>query len=117
MSVVGVAPDVSLAREWYQKASEYGSREARQRLNVLAAATVDGGERVAVDLAEDFQNAEPETTAKDRMPQVPKPKRRVSGPSIHMETPPNDSPGVFVGGAHVGTDPDPNIRAQLLRAG
>jgi len=117
MGVVGVAPDVSLAREWYQKASEYGSREARQRLNVLAAATADGGERVAVDLVEDLQNAEPQTTAKDRVPQAPKPKRRVGGPSVHVETPPNDSPGVFVGGAHVGTDPDPNIRAQLLRAG
>jgi hypothetical protein len=117
MGVVGVAPDVSVAREWYQKASEYGSREARQRLNVLTAATVDGGERVAVGLAEDRHDAEPETTAKDRVPQLPKPKRRVGGASINVETPPNDSPGVFVGGAHVGTDPDPNIRAQLLRAG
>jgi hypothetical protein len=116
MGVIGVAPDVSLAREWYQKASEYGSREARQRLNVLAA-TVDGGERVAVDPAEGLQNAEPETTAKGRVPQVSKPKRRVGGSSIHVETSPNDSLGVLVGGAHVGKDPDPNIRAQLLRAG
>jgi serine/threonine protein phosphatase 1 len=35
----GVTPDVPRAREWYEKANEYGSQEARQRLNLLATAT------------------------------------------------------------------------------
>ena len=33
----GVAADVSTARDWYKKASEFGSREAQQRLNLLTA--------------------------------------------------------------------------------
>jgi hypothetical protein len=32
----GVAPDPSLARDWYKKASEFGSQEAQERLNLLA---------------------------------------------------------------------------------
>jgi hypothetical protein len=34
----GVAADVSTARDWYKRASEFGSREAQQRLNLLTAA-------------------------------------------------------------------------------
>jgi hypothetical protein len=34
----GVAADVSAALDWYKKASELGSQEARQRLNLLTAA-------------------------------------------------------------------------------
>jgi hypothetical protein len=34
----GVAADPSLARDWYKKASELGSGEARERLNLLTAA-------------------------------------------------------------------------------
>jgi hypothetical protein len=33
----GVVPDAHVALDWYKKASEFGSREAVQRLNVLAA--------------------------------------------------------------------------------
>jgi hypothetical protein len=38
LQVHGVAADVSTARDWYKKASEFGSREAQQRLNLLTAA-------------------------------------------------------------------------------
>jgi TPR repeat protein len=36
LGVVGVAPDVALARQWYQKAADLGSGDARQRLANLA---------------------------------------------------------------------------------
>jgi TPR repeat protein len=32
----GVVPDVALARRWYEKAKEFGSEEAPQRLEMLA---------------------------------------------------------------------------------
>jgi uncharacterized caspase-like protein len=35
MGVVGVVPDPEKAREWYQKAAEFGSAEASQRLTAL----------------------------------------------------------------------------------
>jgi hypothetical protein len=38
LQVHGVAADVSMARDWYKRASEFGSREAEQRLNLLTAA-------------------------------------------------------------------------------
>jgi TPR repeat protein len=44
----GVAADLSLARDWYRKASEFGSREALDRLNVLTSAKVDGGGTVGL---------------------------------------------------------------------
>jgi hypothetical protein len=36
LGVLGVAADAALAREWYSKASSYGSREAAQRIDLLA---------------------------------------------------------------------------------
>jgi len=36
LGVVGVAADAALAREWYAKASGYGSREAAQRIELMA---------------------------------------------------------------------------------
>jgi len=36
LGVLGVAADPVLAREWYSKASSYGSREAAQRIELLA---------------------------------------------------------------------------------
>jgi hypothetical protein len=36
LGVIGVAGDIALAREWYAKASSYGSREAAQRIELLA---------------------------------------------------------------------------------
>ena len=36
LGVVGVAADAVLAREWYSKASSFGSREAAQRIELMA---------------------------------------------------------------------------------
>lgn len=36
-AVIGVNPDVGMARSWYEKAKEYGSTEASRRLELLAA--------------------------------------------------------------------------------
>jgi hypothetical protein len=44
----GIAPDVSLARYWYQKASELGSEEAEERLKLLAPAKADEVSQIAV---------------------------------------------------------------------
>jgi hypothetical protein len=38
LQVHGVAANVSTARDWYKRASEFGSREAQERLNLLTAA-------------------------------------------------------------------------------
>jgi hypothetical protein len=37
LGVYGSAPDVKVARDWYEKARQYGSREAPQRLELLAS--------------------------------------------------------------------------------
>jgi serine/threonine protein phosphatase 1 len=39
LRVHGVTADVPRAREWYEKADEFGSQEARRRLNLLTTAT------------------------------------------------------------------------------
>jgi TPR repeat protein len=36
LGIMGVTPDVAMARSWYQKAKEYGSAEAPRRLELLA---------------------------------------------------------------------------------
>jgi len=36
LGAVGVAADLAKARSWYQKAAEFGSRDAPQRLNQIA---------------------------------------------------------------------------------
>jgi TPR repeat protein len=55
----GVAADLSLARDWYQKASEFGSPEALERLNVLTSAKVDGGGTVGLsDVAVELRRAD-----------------------------------------------------------
>jgi TPR repeat protein len=36
--VIGVAPDVAMARAWYEKAKEFGSIDAPRRLELLARA-------------------------------------------------------------------------------
>jgi hypothetical protein len=37
LGVYGIAPDVGLARAWYEKAKEFGSQEAPRRLELLAS--------------------------------------------------------------------------------
>jgi hypothetical protein len=39
LKVYGFAPDVAMARSWYEKAKEYGSTEAPRRLEFLATST------------------------------------------------------------------------------
>jgi len=86
----GVTADVSLALDWYKKALEFGSLEAQGRLKLLSA-------------------------------RAPEPKKHVfhPPPPVHLpkqaQMPPADPNGVYVAGTRVGSDPDPNIRMQLLR--
>jgi len=40
-NVIGVAPDIAMARAWYEKAKEFGSIDASRRLEVLARAKVE----------------------------------------------------------------------------
>ena len=37
LGVLGAAPDVTKARDWYERAKQYGSREAPRRLELLAS--------------------------------------------------------------------------------
>jgi hypothetical protein len=80
--------DVSLALDWYKKAREFGSVEAQKRLKLLS--TVLTG-----------------------------PKRHLVRRPMHVQAtaaPSSPDPnGVYIAGARVGSDPDPSIRAQLLR--
>src|SRR5262245_30231199 len=41
LNVIGVAPDIAMARAWYEKAKEFGSVDASKRLEVLARAKVE----------------------------------------------------------------------------
>jgi len=116
----GVSGDLSLARDWYEKASEFGSREAQERLNLLASIKVDGGESVAVSRMEVLRKVEPRTAARytESLVGSARPRRHASNLLMHVTAPPegpNDAHGVYVAGARVGADPDPNIRTQLMR--
>jgi DnaJ domain len=97
-----VAADVALAREWYKQASALGSQDALERLRLLASASVGGAEVVTERHA-----AMPTVTTKPRQHTIHSPN--------HAPVPPNDPNGVYIAGERVGSDPDPNIRAQLLR--
>jgi hypothetical protein len=109
----GVAADISLARDWYKKASELGSPEAEERLKLLSSTRPRDGE--PIDRAKVPRNVKPEPPDK-RAASVPaKPISRVLRPPIHQSPPSPDSNGVYVAGDRVGADPDPNIRTQLLR--
>lgn len=109
----GVAADISLARDWYRKASELGSPEAEERLKLLSSARPRGGE--PVDRAKVPRNVKPETADKGPASLPAKPISRVLRPPILQSPPSPDSNGVYVAGDRVGADPDPNIRTQLLR--
>jgi hypothetical protein len=107
----GVTADVSLARDWYKKASEWGSQEAQERLKLLASAAIG--------------NAEPGTAAKDSPAPISmkdasasvvatKPKKHLFRLPSRAQVSPKDSNGVYIGGMHVSSDPYPTIRAQLF---
>jgi hypothetical protein len=113
----GIAADISLARYWYEKASEFGSRDAQQRLQLLASPGIDGGP-IAVGQAPISRSVKPGPVAKDVTSEQAKHKPALARqPSNEPRSPAlqNDASGVYVAGERVGADPDPNIRAQLLR--
>jgi curved DNA-binding protein CbpA len=60
----GVAADVSLARSWYRKASELGSQQAQERLDLLASARLTGAEQIAATPAEIAHNVDLRTSTK-----------------------------------------------------
>jgi hypothetical protein len=66
LQVRGVAADLSLAHDWYKKASELGSQEAQERLKLLASAKVDDGGPVALGRVEVSRNVNQESAAKDK---------------------------------------------------
>jgi hypothetical protein len=118
----GVTADIPSALYWYKKASDLGSAEAQQRMQLLTSDGAAGAPATVARVAVS-RNPEPETTAKSAAIGQPKHQR----PLAHQrsnEPPPTashngpsevDPSGVYVAGARVGSDPDPNIRAQLLR--
>jgi curved DNA-binding protein CbpA len=90
----GVAADVSLALDWYKKAQELGSREAQQRLRLLAAALVEPKRRVV-------------------RPPIHVTVSHVVAPRVAL--PPQDPNGVRVAGDRLGAIPDPSIRDDASR--
>jgi curved DNA-binding protein CbpA len=115
----GVAADVSLARDWYEKARKFGSREAQERLDLLASTKVDDGESVSVGSTQILPKVESGAGARDMMTTVSsaKPKRHVVHPPTHVTAPlKSTNPyGVYGAGDRVGEVPDPSIRAQMAR--
>jgi hypothetical protein len=114
----GVTPDVSLACDWYKKASDLGSQEAQERLRLLAAARLNGEAPPAVGQVTVSRRVDPGTTAKDKGTAAASPKPKKSGivqRTIHEQMSPSDPNGVYVDGHRVGADPDPKIRGQLIR--
>jgi hypothetical protein len=109
----GVAADISLARDWYKKASELGSPEAEERLKLLSSTRPRDGE--PIERANVPHNVKPESADKKAASVPTKPISHLLRPPIHQSPPPPDSNGVYVAGDRVGADPDPNIRTQLLR--
>jgi hypothetical protein len=116
----GVLANLSLARDWYEKASEFGSREAQERLNLLSSSKIDGGASAAVSPTRALRKVELRTVARyiEILAGSARPKRQPDNLAIHATAPPewpNDAHGVYVAGARIGADPDPNIRMQLMR--
>jgi curved DNA-binding protein CbpA len=111
----GIVADVSLARDWYEKASELGSQEAQERLQLMASALVDRGAPVALRRVAVSRNIEPGTTIKTTATAAAsaKPTRRPLPTDKQASL--YDPKGVTVAGVRFGADRDPNIRAQLMR--
>jgi hypothetical protein len=113
----GVTPDVSLACDWYKKASDLGSQEAQERLRLLASARLKGEAPPAVGQVPVSRRVDPGTAAKDRGTAAALSKRKSSTAqrTVHEQMSPSDPNGVYVDGHRVGADPDPTIRGQLIR--
>jgi hypothetical protein len=90
----GVAADVSLALDWYKKAQEFGSREAQQRLRLLATALAEPKRRVV-------------------RPPIHVTVSHVAAPRVAAL--PQNPNGVRVAGDRLGAIPDPSIRDDASR--
>jgi hypothetical protein len=90
----GVAADVSLALDWYKKAQEFGSREAQQRLRLLATALAEPKRRVV-------------------RPPIHVTVSHVAAPRVAAL--PQNPNGVRVAGERLGAIPDPSIRDDASR--
>jgi hypothetical protein len=101
----GVTANVSMAVDWYKRASEFGSQKAQQRLDLLTAAstTIASLHEMAIS-----HNASPKA-----MPTpVEKPTRHVVlRDSIHQQRTPHRRYRVEVAGGGVGAYPDPLMMA------
>jgi hypothetical protein len=94
LQVHGVASDVSMAVDWYKKAQDFGSPEARQRLKSLTAALVEPKERVV-------------------HPPIHVVVSHIVAPRAAAL--PRDPKAVSVAGDRVAAVPDPSIHAQSAR--
>jgi hypothetical protein len=93
----GVTADVSIALDWYRKASEFGSQKAQQRLNLLTVASrhsKNTGGIAASDNIIPKVMASPLARPKGHVGRAPTPQHR-----------PYDHYGVDVAGASTGPDP------------
>jgi len=90
----GVAADVSLALDWYKKAQEFGSREAQERLRLLATALAEPKRRVV-------------------RPPIPVTVSHVAAPRVAAL--PQNPNGVRVAGERLGAIPDPSIHDYASR--
>jgi DnaJ domain len=94
LQVHGVASDVSMAVDWYKKAQDFGSPEARQRLKSLTAALVEPKERVV-------------------RPPIHVVVSHIVAP--HAAALPRGPKAVSVSGDRIAAVPDPSIHAQSAR--
>jgi hypothetical protein len=111
-----ITADVALARDWYKRASDFGSQEAQQRLNLLASRDVG----VAIDRVEVARKVEPAVPARDAASVLASAK-----PKKHVARLPNQLRGlasdpftpfaVYAAGARVGVDPDGKVRMAIVK--
>jgi len=111
-----VTADVALARDWYKRASDFGSKEAQQRLNLLASRDVG----LAIDRVEVARKVEPEVPARDaaRVLASARPKKHVARLPSQPRDLANDpfTPfAVYAAGARVGVDPDGKVRMAIVK--
>jgi hypothetical protein len=79
----GVTPDVSKARDWYEKANEFGSQEARQRLKLLASAAMQTSSPPSTPSAPEAARQQPpsERTVESPPQPIESPQRPIPRPS------------------------------------
>src|SRR5215470_2913156 len=88
LQVRGVAADAFLARIWYRRALEYGSEEARERLELLAYADAHGEKPIVVAPREIPRSVERRTAATAATAAIAPatPKSRIRRPTNEIRT-------------------------------